>query len=196
MNEARSILHACCICCGIRTVQSQMERKVREILLDLQEVFQIEYFIQRTCTVEVSHLTVCSMQCLRQVHDLGTQRSHTGTTANPHHFLLRIEYRVEVSVRTTHDYLITRFQCEDIRRSDTRRYIHKALSLIFRLERRSCDTYCQHDTVALCRIVSHRIRTDGFFVVVTLQCKQTEFLPCRQILVTNQALVNVLIIIH
>ena len=173
-----------------------MERKVREILLYLQEVFQIEYFVQGTCTIEVSHLTVSSMQCLRQVHDLCTQRSHTGTTTNPHHFLLRIEYRVEVSVRTAHDYLITRFQSEDIRRSNTCRHIHKALSLIFRLERRSCDTYRQHDTVTFCRIVSHRISTDRFFIIVTLQCEQTEFFPCRQILITNQTLINVLVIVH
>ena len=46
------------------------------------------------------------------------------------------------------------------------------------------------------RIVGHRIGTDGFFVIAALQAQQTEFLPCRQILITDKALVDILIIIH
>ena len=173
-----------------------MELEVGEILFNLQEVFQIEHFIQCTCTVEVIHHAICSVQCLRHMHNLCTQRSHTGTTADPHHLLLGVEYRMEVSVRATHGYLITRFQGKDIRRSDTRHYIHEARALVFRLERRRGDTYRQHNAVAFGRIVGHRIGTDGFFVIAALQAQQTEFLPCRQILITDKALVDVLIIIH
>ena len=173
-----------------------MECEVREVFFDLQEVLQIEYFVQRTGTIEVRHLTIGNVQCLRQVHDLCTQRSHTGTTTNPHHFLLRVEYRMEVSVRTTHDNLVTWFQREDIRRSDTRHYIHKSGTLFFRFERWSSDTYSQHDTVTFRRIVGHRVSTDCFLIVLTLQAQQTEFLPCRQIFVTNQALIDILVIVH
>ncbi|GFH88454.1 hypothetical protein IMSAGC001_03897 [Bacteroides acidifaciens] len=196
MNEAWSVLHTRSIGCRIRTVKSQVECEVREVFFDLQEVFQIEHFVQCTGTVEVRHLTVGSMQSLRQVHDLRTQRSHTSTTTNPHHFLVGIKDRVEVSVRTAHDNLVTRFQSEDIRRSNTRHHIHKSRTLIFRFERRSSDTYCQHDTVTFGRIVGHRVSTDCFLIVLTLQAQQTKFLPCRQILFTNQALVDILVIVH
>ena len=173
-----------------------MEREVREVFLNLQEIFQIEYFVQCTCTIEVRHLTVGSMQRLGQVHDLCTQRSHTGTTTYPHHLFLRIEDRMEVSVRTTHNYLITGFQRKDVRRSDTRIYVNKARTLIFRFERRRSNTYCQHDAVTLSRIVSHGICTNCFFFIRTFQAEQTKVFPCRQIFVTNQALINILVIIH
>ena len=103
---------------------------------------------------------------------------------------------MEVSIRPTHYYLVTRFQRKDIRRSDTRHYIHKSGTLFFRLERRGSDTYSQHDTVTFCRIVGHRVSTDCFLFILTFQAQQTEFLPCRQIFFTDQALINVLIIIH
>ena len=53
--EARSVLHACCIGCRIGTVQCKVELEVGEILFNLQEVFQIEHFVQCTRTIEVIH---------------------------------------------------------------------------------------------------------------------------------------------
>ena len=173
-----------------------MECEVREVFFDLQEVLQIEYFVQRTGTIEVRHLTIGNVQCLRQVHDLCTQRSHTGTTTNPHHFLVRIQDWVEISIRTAHNNLVTRFQREDIRRSDTRHYIHKSGTLFFRLERRGSDTYSQHDTVTFCRIVGHRVSTDGRCVVLAFQREQTELFPSRQIFFADQRLVDILVVIH
>ena len=196
MYETCRILHTGCVCSRVRTVECQVELEVREVFLNLQEVFQIEHLVQCTGTVEVVHRTVSDMQRLGQVHNLGTQRSHTCTTTDPHHFVLRIQNRVEVTVRSTHGHLVTWLQRKDVRRSDTRHHIHKARSLILRFERRSSDTYSQHDAVTLSRIVGHRISTDGRFVVAALQAEQTEFLPCRKIFVTDQALVDVLIIIH
>ena len=32
MHKTRGVLHACCVCGRIRTVQSQMEMEIREIL--------------------------------------------------------------------------------------------------------------------------------------------------------------------
>ena len=72
VNESRSILHACSISSRVRTVECQMESEVREVLFDLQEIFQIEHLIQRTGTIEVRHLTISCMQCLSHVHDLRT----------------------------------------------------------------------------------------------------------------------------
>ena len=103
---------------------------------------------------------------------------------------------MEISVRAAHRYLVTRFQGEDVRGSDTRHHIHEARALVFRLEGRSGDTYRQHDAVALCRIVSHGVGTDGFFIVTAFQAEQTEFLPCRQILLPDKGLVDVLVVIH
>ena len=48
VNESRSVLHACSISSRVRTVESQMESEIREVLFDLQEIFQIEHFVQRT----------------------------------------------------------------------------------------------------------------------------------------------------
>ena len=152
--ETCRVLHARCIGCRVGTVQCQMEVEVGIILLQLQEVLQIEHFVQGTCTIEVVHLAVCGMQRTGHVHDLCAQRSHTGTTTYPNHFLLRIEDRMEISVRTTHGHLVTRFQREDVRRGDTRHHILEAY-LRFRFERRSGDTYRQHDAVAFSRIVGH-----------------------------------------
>ena len=39
VNETCGILHACCIGCGIRTVQSQMEVEVREVFFQLAVEF-------------------------------------------------------------------------------------------------------------------------------------------------------------
>ena len=61
------------------------------------------------------HLAVGRMQRLCHVHDLRTQRSHAGTTTDPNHFFLAVEMRMEVTVRTTHNHLVTRFQREDVR---------------------------------------------------------------------------------
>ena len=194
MNESGSVFYTSCICYRVRTVQSQVEVEVREVFFQSKEVFQIEYFVQCTSTVEVVQFAVCSMQCTSHMHNLCTKRSHTGTTTDPNHFFLRIEDWVEVSVRTTHQHLVTRFQSKDVRRSDTRIYIHKSATVWF--ERRSSDTYCQHEHVTFCRIVGHRVSTDSFFRVLTFQAKQTEFFPSRQIFVTDKALINVLVVIH
>ncbi len=155
MNETGCIFYSGCISSWIRTVKRQVECEIREFLFYFQEVLQIEHFVQSTCTIEIRHLAICSLQRLSHVHNLSTQRSHTGTTADPHHFSLRVEDRMEITVRTAHCYLVTRFQGKDIRRSDTRHYILESRTLFSRFERRSSDTYSQHDTVAFSRIVSH-----------------------------------------
>ena len=134
------------------------------------------------------------MQRLRHVHDLRTQRSHTGTTADPNHFFLAVEVRMEVAVRAAHRHLVTRFQREDVRRSDTRVHIHETATV--GLERRRGDTHGQHEHVAFGRIVGHGVGTYGRFRIDALQREETEFLPCRQVFVADKALVDILVVIH
>ena len=157
--EARSVADACCVGLGIGTVQSQVEVEVGEILLQLQEVIEERNLLKRTCSVEVVHGTIAILGLhavtLEHMHDLCTQRSHTGTTANPNHLAARTIYGTELSVRTTHDHLVAGLQAEDVRRGNTRIDILEARSLIFGLEGRSGNTHVQCDDVTLVGIVGH-----------------------------------------
>ena len=175
MDEARSVLDSSCIGCRIRTVQSQVEVEVRILFFQAQEVVEIEYLVQCTSTIEIVHLTIGGMQRLGHVHDLSAQRSHTSTTTNPNHLLLRVEVWVEVAIRTTHNHLIARLQREDVRRCDTWVHLHEAT--LVGLERRCSDTNGQHEHITFGRIVCHRVCTDGGLGVLTLQGEQTELLP-------------------
>ena len=130
-----------------------MEVEVGIFLLQTQEVVEVEHLVQRTCTIEVVHLAVRGMQRLCHVHNLSTQRSHTGTATNPYHLLLRVEVRVEVAERTAHNHLVAGFQREDVRRGNTRVDIHEAA--LVGLERWCGDTHGQHEDVALGGIVGH-----------------------------------------
>ena len=91
-----------------------MEVEVGEILLELMEIIEIEHLVESTGTIEVVHLTVTAVERAGHVHDLCTQRSHTSTTADPDHFLLRVEMGMEVTVGTTHDNLVAGLECEDV----------------------------------------------------------------------------------
>ena len=91
-----------------------MELEVGELFFELQEIVKIEHFVESTCSVEIIHRAVGSLQRLKQPHYLRTQRGHAGTAAYPHHLLLAVSYGVEVAVRTAHQHLIARFQSEDI----------------------------------------------------------------------------------
>ena len=71
-NEAWSILHAQCISLRIWTVQSQVEVEVRELLLQLQEVFQEEYLINCTSAIEVVHLAIGSLTISKSMVDAMT----------------------------------------------------------------------------------------------------------------------------
>ena len=132
---------------------------------------------------------------LEHVHNLGTQRSHTGTATDPNHFTTGAVLGTELSVRTAHDDLVAGLQREDVRRSDTGVHIHEAGPLILRLEGRRGNTHVQRDDVALIGIVGHGVSTDGGIGVLTFEREQTELLPCGQVGVTNQALVKILVVV-
>ena len=53
MYEPRCVFNVSCVGFRVRTVESQVEFEVGEVLFKLKEVVQIEYFGKRTCSVEI-----------------------------------------------------------------------------------------------------------------------------------------------
>ena len=155
MNKSGCIFDTCSICRRIRSVQCKMKMEVGECFFQFKEIIKIKNFIQCPCTIKIMHFSVMCSQCLCHMHYLCSQRSHSGSTAYPYHFFLRIKMRMEFSVRSTHKNLISRLQREYIRRCDTWIDIHKSAAI--RLEWRCRNSYCQHKHITFCRIVCHRI---------------------------------------
>src|SRR5574344_868958 len=135
------------------------------------------------------------MKRTSHVHDLCTERSHTCSTANPYHLFLRVKYRMEISIRSTHNNFISWFKSKDIRRGDTRHYFLET-DLRFRFERRCSYTHSQHNTVTFGWIVCHRICTYRRYIILAFKTKEPELLPCRKIFVSNQLFINIFIIVH
>ncbi|CUQ63382.1 Uncharacterised protein [Segatella copri] len=101
---------------------------------------------------------------------------------------------MEVSVRTTHHYLVAWLQREDVRRSDTCWYVLE--SYLWTWQEWSCgDTYGQGDDVTLVRIVRHRVSTNGRLWIVSLEREDVELLPCSDVLLANEILVEILVVI-
>ena len=101
--EARSIFDSCCICLWIWTVEGEMEVEVREVLLKLEEVIEEWNFLKSTRTIEVVHWTLTILwsntMSLEHVHDLCTERSHTGTTTYPDHLTTCAILWTELTIR-------------------------------------------------------------------------------------------------
>lgn len=114
VDEAGNIFHACCICCGIGTVESKMEVEIREILLNFGEVFKIEGLDKRTRAVEEMYLTT-GLESLEELHDVAAERCHAGAAAHEDVFLIVgiVLREEELSVRTADHHLVTRLAVED-----------------------------------------------------------------------------------
>ena len=69
VNEACNIRYTCLVSLRIWTVQSEVELEVRELLLDLLEVLEVECLLQRTSTIEEINLTA-GLNGLEEVHDV------------------------------------------------------------------------------------------------------------------------------
>ena len=67
--EACNIRYTCLVSLRIWTVQSEVELEVRELLLDLLEVLEVECLLQRTSTIEEVNLAA-SLNGLEEVHDV------------------------------------------------------------------------------------------------------------------------------
>src|SRR5574344_1305142 len=148
-----------------------MEREVRELFLQLSEIFFVEDIGCRTSTIPIRNLSITNIQCLQQVKNMSTKRSHSDTTTYIKHLVLRIENRMEFSIRATHHHLIAWFQRENVRRSNT--WAHLLESTMDSVEWRSSNTDIQHDAIAFSRIVGHRIGSDCLFGI--LDCKIIHF---------------------
>ena len=198
-HEARCVLDTCCICLRIGTVESEVEVEVGEVLLELQEVIEERNLLQRAGTIEIVHgaLTVFILHTvtLQHMHDLSTQRSHTGTTTDPNHLTTCAVLRTELTIGAAHDDLITGLQAKDVAGSNTRVDIHETRTLLLRLEGRCGDTDVEGDDVALVGVVGHGVSADGGFGVLTLEREEAELLPCGQVSVADEGLVEVLIVI-
>ena len=86
VNESCHILHSSCIGCRIRTVESEVEVEVRELLLDFSIILEVECLFQATCTIEEVDLLL-GLESLEQMHDVASERSHTCTTTDEDVFL-------------------------------------------------------------------------------------------------------------
>ena len=70
----------------------EVEAKVGEIFLKLEEVLEVEDLVEGTGAVEVAHLAVGGVEGAGHVHDLCAEGGHAGAAADPDHFReLRVE---------------------------------------------------------------------------------------------------------
>ena len=69
VNETSNIWYTSLISLWIWTVQSEVELEVRELLLNLVVVIEVEGLLKRTCTVEEINLTA-GLKGLKQVHNV------------------------------------------------------------------------------------------------------------------------------
>ncbi len=189
MDKAGGVLHACSICCGIRTVQGQGEVEVREFLLDLCEVFKIEGFHQGAGSVEEAH-GLFGLERLEQVHDVAAERCHTGAAAHKDVFLsVGIVLREkEFSVRAGNHHLVSGFAGEHIGRCDSRRNARDELEYALGLsavKRRGGDTDIEFDKVLFGRIRGHGVCPNGGNGVLVLQGSDAVFFPVADVFGTD-----------
>ena len=159
VHEACGVLHAGSICCRVRTVKGKVELEVRELLLDLCEVLEIEGLHEGACAIEEADLAT-GLEGLEELHDVAAERSHTGTTAHEDVLdIVRIVLRKEeLSVWAADGNLVTRLACEDVRGGDTWVYRQKLRSEFARhaaVERRCGDADVELDDALLTRIRGH-----------------------------------------
>ena len=69
VNETSNIWYTSLISLWIWTVEGQVELEVRELLLDLVVVVEIECLLQRACAIEEVNLTTC-FKGLEEVHNV------------------------------------------------------------------------------------------------------------------------------
>ena len=101
MYETGRIFHTGGICFGVGTVQSEIEREVREFALDFLEVVDIGSLFECTRTVPERNGTF-GLLGLEQVHDMAAHRRHAGTSADEDELLIvgQVVGQEELSVRT------------------------------------------------------------------------------------------------
>ena len=116
MHESGRIWNSRRVCRRVRTVKRKMELEVRELLLELREVFEIECLDESACTIEEVDLASC-LERLEELHDVAAERCHTGAAADEYVLdVVRVVLREEeLSVRAADHHLVARLAREDIR---------------------------------------------------------------------------------
>ena len=84
--EACHILHARCISCRVRAVKSEMEVEVRELLLNLSIILEVEGLDKASRTIEEVYFLL-GLEGLEEMHDVAPERCHAGTTTDEYIFL-------------------------------------------------------------------------------------------------------------
>ncbi len=184
MYKSGGVGHSGGICRRVRTVESEVELEVRELFLDLGEIFKIESFHEAARSIEEVH-GAGGLHGLEEMHYVAAQRGHTGTAAHEDVFhvdgiILRQE---ELSERAADGDFVAGFAGEYIRGGDSGRH-GQHLEHAFRLtavERRRGDTHVELDDVLLRRIGSHRVGAYGGNGVLVLDAEETVFLPVAAI---------------
>ena len=201
VDEAGGIGHAGGIGSGVGPVEGEVEVEVGEVLLQLVEVVEVEHLVEGAGAVEVVHGAVGAMQRAGEVHDLCTERCHTGAAAHPYHLVtlgvvapgavLGSAY-AELAVRAAHDDLVAGLQREDVTGGNTRIDVLETAAV--GRERRRGDSYSQHEDVALGGVVGHGVGADGGLGVDADEVEHLELLPCGQVLVADEAAVEVAVL--
>ena len=101
---------------------------------------------------------------------------------------------MEITVRTAHHHLITLLKREDIGRANTSWYVLETY-LRTGQERRCSNTHSQCDDITLSRIVRHRVCTNSWLWVLSLQRKEIKLLPRTEVFLPDIVLIEVLIIV-
>ena len=176
MYETGRISHTLGIGLRIGTVQSEVHLEVGELLLDRVELVHIGSLLQGTSTIPERYGTL-RLLGLEEVHQVAAHRRHTCTTTDEDQLLrvgqVLIEEELAVGARDRH--LVTRLAREDVRRADTRVHLHKAA--IHAIKRRRCDTDVEHDDIALCGVIGHRVGTEGRLGVGRNEVPHLEVVP-------------------
>ena len=201
MDETRGVGDTGGVGGGVGTVEGQVEVEVREILLQLVEVVEVEHLVEGAGAVEVVHGAVGAVEGAGEVHNLCAERGHAGAAADPYHLVtLRVvapgavlgAAYTELAVGAAHDDLVARFEREDIGRGDTG--VDVLESAAVGREGRRGDTHGEHEDVALGGVVGHRIGADGGLGVDADEVEHLELLPCGQVLVADEAAVEIAVL--
>ena len=201
MDEAGGVGHAGGVGGGVGTVEGQVEVEVGKVFLQLVEVVEVEHLVQRACAVEVVHRAVLAMQRAGEVHDLRAEGGHAGAAADPYHLVavgtvapgavVGAAY-AELAVGAAHDDLVAGLQREDIAGGDTG--VDVLESAAVGREGRRCNTDGEHKDVALGGVVGHGVGANGGLGVDADEVEHLELLPRGQVLVADEAAVEVAVV--
>ena len=199
--EARGVGHTRGVSRRVGTVEGQVEVEVGVVALQLAEVVEIEDLVEGAGAIEIVHGTVDAMERAREVHDLGTQGSHAGATADPYHLVAaRVvdpgavvgAAHAELAVGAAHDDLVARIEGENVGGGDAGVDGHKAGTV--GLEGRGGDADGEHEDIALVGVVGHGVGAHSGLGVGAMEGEHIVLLPRGQVLRADEVAVEVVVV--